>query len=89
MTPEERFKRMVEEPDSFKCTECGQRMVYKGNEVYQCSNCDNSYLTDYGKIKEYLRTHGGCSMVQLANATGVKLKKIQKLIEGGDIQQFF
>ena len=85
---DDKFERMIDEPDSFKCNKCSHRMEYKGNEVYICPNCENYYLSEYGRIKEYLKSHPGCSMLELANATGIKLRKIQSLIEAGSIQTF-
>ena len=85
MTPEEKFNRMIEEPGSFRCNECGHTMNYIGSEIYKCSRCDNEYLTEYGTIKQYLDAHKGCSMMELAQNTGIKLRKIQAYIREGNI----
>ena len=85
ISPENKFEKMIKEPDAFKCNECGHAMEYKGAEIYQCTNCDNQYLTEYGQIRKYLEENGACSMMELANGTGIKLRKIQEYISDGQL----
>lgn len=85
MTPEERFSLRINEPDSYKCRECGHLMEFKGNDTYQCTSCEHEYISEYGRIRRYLKEHGGCSMMELAQNTGIKLRRIQAFINEGHL----
>ena len=40
------------------CPKCGTTMVYAYGEMYECPKCGDKEYTDFGKIREYLETHG-------------------------------
>ena len=59
------------------CPKCGTTMVYAYGEMYECPKCGDKEYTDFGKIREYLETHGPQNAVTIADATGVSVKTIQ------------
>lgn len=83
MTNEE--KRFLERRP-VNCEECGGKMFYQEDGVYQCTECGHIELDDFGKIKEYLTENDGASMVEIASATGVEMKIIRMFLEDGRIQ---
>lgn len=68
------------------CPKCGTTMVYAFGETYECPKCGNKEYTDFGKIREYLETHGPQNAVTIADATGVSVKTIQKFLYQGRIE---
>ena len=50
------------------CPKCGTTMVYAFGETYECPKCGNKEYTDFGKIREYLETHGPQNAVTIAAA---------------------
>lgn len=69
-----------------KCKKCGTGMVYAYGEIYECPKCGAKEYTDFGKIREYLETHGPQNAVTIADATGVSVKIIQKFLYQGRIE---
>lgn len=68
------------------CPKCGTTMVYAYGEMYECPKCGDKEYTDFGKIREYLETHGPQNAVTIADATGVSVKTIQKFLYQGRIE---
>ena len=61
-------------------------MVYAYGEMYECPKCGDKEYTDFGKIREYLETHGPQNAVTITDATGVSVKTIQKFLYQGRIE---
>ena len=55
------------------CPKCGTTMVYAYGEMYECPKCGDKEYTDFGKIREYLETHGPQNAVTIADATGAQM----------------
>lgn len=83
MTNEE--KRFLEHRP-VACEECGGKMFYQEDGVYQCLECGRVELDDFGKIKEYLTENNGATMVEIAAGTGVEMNIIRMFLEDGRIQ---
>ena len=83
MTNEE--KRFLEHRPVY-CEECGGKMFYQDAGTYQCENCGEIALDDYGKIKEYLEEHDGATAKEISVGTGVELKIIGMFLKDGRIQ---
>ena len=83
MTNEE--KRFLEHRPVY-CEECGGKMFYQESGIYQCEECGNIALDDFGKIKEYLEEHKGATMKEISAATGVEMKIVGMFLDDGRIQ---
>ena len=68
------------------CSKCGGRLVYTGRGAYQCEDCDNVDLDDFGRIAEYLDVHGPTSAPMLSRALGMSIGRIRELIEQGRLE---
>jgi len=75
---------MGEKPD--RCQICGKRLTYKGAGRYVCDNCQTEVLDDFGKIKEYLDSHGPTPAVTIAKATGVDRDTINYYLRKGRVE---
>ncbi len=63
------------------CEKCGGRMIFHGCGEYVCENCKNVEYDDYGKVRNYIETHGNATITDTAEATGVKTEVIKDLIK--------
>lgn len=68
------------------CEKCGGKMVYVFGETFECTECKNRKLTDFGKIREYLEINGPQTAVTISRDTGVDVKKIQSYLDEGRIE---
>lgn len=66
-----------------KCSECGGKLEYLGIGRYRCMDCGCEACDDYGKVKEYFRTHGSATILQIVRATGVSKEKVNILLKRG------
>lgn len=83
MTKEE--KRFLEHRPVY-CEDCGGKMFYQDAGMYQCEECGNIALDDFGKIKEYLDEHNGATAKEISIETGVELKIIGMFLKDGRLQ---
>jgi DNA-directed RNA polymerase subunit M/transcription elongation factor TFIIS len=68
-----------------ECKSCSGEMHFKGSGRYVCSKCGYEYLTDFGKIKNYLTEKGPRNAFEISEATGVSNTKIYDFIRQGRI----
>jgi predicted RNA-binding Zn-ribbon protein involved in translation (DUF1610 family) len=69
-----------------RCDACGAVLTYKGLGKYHCEECGNTYLDDYGKIREYLDKHGPAPAVIISRDTGVDRSVVNALLYEGRIE---
>ncbi len=62
------------------CSKCGGIMVFKGVGEYECEDCRNRELDDYGKVRAYIEKHRGATAVEVERDTGVSQKTIRRLL---------
>lgn len=63
------------------CKKCKGVMVYKGLGEYQCEDCEETEYDDYGKVRNYLESHRGANVAEIASATDVSQKSIRDMIK--------
>lgn len=68
------------------CPTCGEPMKYMFGEVYKCSKCGRSELTDFGKVREFLEKSGPQPAVVISRETGVELNVIDKFLREGRVE---
>ena len=59
-----------------KCDKCGGRCKYKAQGIYECVECRNTMMDDYGKVRVYLEENGRQPAVVIAEETGVSVSTI-------------
>ena len=69
-----------------ECTECRERLYFKGSGKYMCPRCRKIYYDDFGRVKEYLEEHGSAPVIEIAQNTGVSLEVIDALFEEGRLE---
>lgn len=68
------------------CGKCGGVMVFKGVGEYQCEDCGEKSLDDYGKARNYLEEHRGATAAEIEKAVGVSQRSIRKLLRDGRLE---
>lgn len=68
------------------CEKCDGKMIYQGNGIYNCAECGEEALDDYGKIRKFLEEYGSDSAVAISRATGVDLGIVSMFLKDGRIQ---
>lgn len=68
------------------CQKCQGKMEIIGSGKFRCKECGNEYMDDFGKVKEYIEEHGPSSIVEVADATGVKHRVIEDLLRKGRVE---
>ncbi len=81
------FEEMFLEGVPYQCDACGGRMLYKGGGSYECMECGETALDDFGKVKEFLDQNGGTQpMTVIAENTGVSIAVLNQLLKDGRLQ---
>lgn len=70
-----------------KCSECGDTdLKYEGLGSYRCMRCRHVMYDDYGKVREYLDSHRGATVVEVSDATGISKGKIRQMLKDDRIE---
>ncbi len=69
-----------------ECDKCGSRCKYKAQGIYECIECGNVMLDDYGKVRVYLDEHGRKPAVIISADTGVPVPTIQRYLREGQLE---
>lgn len=80
---------LIREADYHKperCSKCmSTRISYTGCGEYECADCKNIELDDYGKVRNFLEKHSGANMADVVRATSVSEQTIKRMIQDGKI----
>lgn len=68
------------------CEICGSRLYYLGAGRYECKECNEIFLDDYGKIREFLDQNGPSPAIVISKATGVDKQLIEGMLSKGKLE---
>lgn len=68
------------------CSKCGGDLRYTGVGEYECTECKNLELDDYGKVRTYIEKNHGATQSQVSQATGVSVNKIRQMLKEEKIE---
>lgn len=69
-----------------ECDKCGGKCKYKAQGIYECIDCGNIMLDDYGKVRVFLEENGRKSAIIISAETGVPVSTIQKYLRDGQLE---
>ena len=69
-----------------RCSACGGKMKYIGAGQYQCYNCENIELDDFGKVKAFLDENGPSPAVIVADCTGIPIDIVNEFLKEGRLE---
>ena len=68
------------------CEKCGGIVKFRGGGTYECEDCGNIVLDDFGKVKDFLERRGPSNIMEISYATGLERNVVAKLLMDGRIQ---
>ena len=74
------------DPGTVICEKCGGVVKFRGGGEYECSECGNVVLDDFGKVRQFLEKRGPSNIMEIAYATGLDKSVVSKLLMDGRIQ---
>ncbi len=74
------------DPGTVICEKCGGIVKFRGSGKYECSECGNIVLDDFGKVRDFLEKRGPSNIMEIAYATGLEKSVVSKLLMDGRIQ---
>lgn len=64
------------------CPICGR--VFEKQDFYEvCKDCFEEDQLNFNKVRDYLYTYGSKNILEISQATGVSIEKIQKYLRQG------
>lgn len=66
------------------CPKCGRIFTFAGNPI--CPRCQEEEEEVFETVRRYIKDNGNESIEQVAEATGVTVKKILRYIKAGKIE---
>ena len=74
------------DPGTVICEKCGGIVKFRGSGEYECAECGNVVLDDFGKVRQFLEKRGPSNIMEIAYATGLDKSVVSKLLMDGRIQ---
>ncbi len=68
------------------CSKCSGNLRYVGIGEYECENCKNIELDDYGKVRTYIEENRGATQSEVSQATGVEVNTIRQMLREEKIE---
>lgn len=68
------------------CGLCNNELKYQGSGRYKCEFCGHEELDDFGKVKDFLETHGPTPSYQISVVTGVRKEVIDLFLKRGMVE---
>ncbi|MCR4695669.1 MAG: hypothetical protein K5773_10205 [Pseudobutyrivibrio sp.] len=82
----EAFTKAFLERVPLRCTKCKGKNKYIGAGKYECFDCGNIDIDDFGLVKEYIDEHGATPAVIISDHTGVPVDIINAMLKQGRLE---
>ena len=82
---EKNIKEFIERKP-IRCSKCKGKIKYIGGGYYECYDCGNKEIDDFGKVKDYIDENGPSSGVIISEKTGVPMGIINELLKEGRLE---
>lgn len=67
----------------FRCEKCGGRYKKCLKGIYECENCGQRAMDDYGKVRLYVEENPGATIAEVVVNTGVSRQLVKQMVEDG------
>lgn len=68
------------------CSVCNSPLFYIGAGKYECRKCNDVFLDDYGRVREFIEANGPTPAVIISKVTGVKVDIINGMLKEGKLE---
>jgi len=82
----DKFVKAMLERKPERCTKCRGRLKYIGGGYYECFDCGNREIDDFGKIKDFIDMHGPSPAIVISECTGVPVDLINGMLKEGRLE---
>lgn len=69
-----------------RCSKCKGRIKYIGGGRYECFDCGNEEIDDFGKVKDYIDANGPAPAIFISEHTGVPVELIDGMLRQGRLE---
>ena len=83
---DDRRKVFMSMGEPTRCSVCGGPVTYRGRGTYECQDCKNIDLDDFGRIDQYLEANGPTSAPVISRALKIPIAKVRDLIAQGRLE---
>jgi len=82
----DKFIKEFSERRPIRCSKCKGRLRYVGGGRYECFDCGNEEIDDFGKVKEYVDANGPKPAIIIEENTGVPADIINGMLREGRLE---
>ncbi|QFJ55917.1 hypothetical protein [Pseudobutyrivibrio xylanivorans] len=82
----EKFEKEFIDRKPNRCSKCKGRLKYLGGGYYQCFDCENTEIDDFGRIKDYIDENGPKPAIVIAENTGVPIDIVNGMLREGRLE---
>ncbi|MBQ9118800.1 MAG: hypothetical protein IJY09_01945 [Lachnospiraceae bacterium] len=80
------LEKLLIDNKPIRCEQCGGKLFHIGSGKYQCEKCEHTVSDDFGKVKEFLETHGPAPAIVVVQETGVREEIIEMFLKKGRLE---
>ncbi len=81
-----KFEKEFLERKPTRCSKCKGRIRYIGGGYYECFDCGNLEVDDFGKVKDYIDENGSAPAIIISENTGVPVDIINVMLRQGRLE---
>ena len=83
---QDKFVKEFIERKPTRCSKCKGRIRYIGAGRYECFDCGNEEIDDFGKVKDYIDENGPSPAIIISENTGVPEDIINGMLRQGRLE---
>ncbi len=80
------FLKAFLERKPVKCSKCKGRLKYIGGGYYECYDCGNREVDDFGKIKDFIEDYGPSPAIVIAEQTDIPIDLVNGMLREGRLE---
>lgn len=69
-----------------RCSKCKGRLKYIGGGYYECYDCGNQEIDDFGRIRDYIEEYGPSPAIVISEQTEVPIDLVNGMLREGRLE---
>ncbi|MBE5911481.1 hypothetical protein [Pseudobutyrivibrio sp.] len=82
----EKFTKDFLDRKPTRCSKCKGRIRYIGGGYYECYDCGNKEIDDFGRVKDYIDENGPAPAIIISENTGVPVDIVNGMLREGRLE---